>query len=151
MSKYIFGYENWRKWYSSLSHDEKRKIWVVITTSDEKEIYLRDYNDWYDFQEYVDENNVTIDKIGLRFRSNSITVDTPECDGVYLIRSVKGQFGGKTKQCFTIGKIKDCSVKKTMILTPELIEEQSYEDKIDTCFEEAIVYHGKRKEQTLSI
>lgn len=146
MSKYIFGYENWRNLYSSCSYEEKKNVWVVITTSDIKEIYLRNFTDWYYFQDYVDENKVTIDKIGLRYKSNLMTIDTSNCDGVYLIRSVKGQFGAKTKQCFTVGKIKDGIVKKTMILTPELIEEQSYEDKVETCFEEAIVYHGKRKE-----
>lgn len=146
MSKYIFGYENWRKLYSSSSYEERKKIWVVITTSDQKEIYLRDFVDWYGFQDYINENNVKIEKIGLRYKSNLMTVDTLDCDGVYLIRSVKGQFGAKTKQCFTIGKINEGIVKKTMILTPELIEEQSYEDNIETCFEEAIVYHGKRKE-----
>lgn len=146
MSKYIFGYENWRKIYSSSSHEEKKQIWVSITTSDQKELYLRKFDDWYNFQDYIDSNNVTIEKIGLRYKSNLIAIDTLDCDGVYLIRSVMGQFGAKTKQCFTVGKINEGIVKKTMILTPELMEEQSYEDNIETCFEEAIVYHGKRKE-----
>lgn len=149
MSKYIFGYENWRKIYSSSSHEEKKQIWVSITTSDQKELYLRKFEDWYNFQEYIDSNNVTIEKIGLRYKSNLMTIDTLDCDGVYLIRSVKGQFGAKTKQCFTVGKINDGIIQKTMILTPELIEEQSYEDNIETCFEEAIVYHGKTKTYTV--
>lgn len=149
MSKYIFGYENWRKIYSSSSHEEKKQIWVSITTSDQKELYLRKFEDWYNFQDYIDSNNVTIEKIGLRYKSNLIAIDTLDCDGVYLIRSVKGQFGAKTKQCFTVGKINEGIVKKTMILTPELMEEQSYEDNIETCFEEAIVYHGKTKTNTV--
>lgn len=145
MSKYVFGFENWRKLYSSSSHDDRKKIWIVIYTSDNKELYLRNFEDWYSFQEYINKHNLLINKIGLRYKSNLISIDTLPSDGVYLIRSAKGEFGSKTKQCFTIGVVKDGIVKKTMILTPELIEEQSYEDKVEDCFEKAIIYHGKTK------
>jgi hypothetical protein len=149
MNKYIIGFENWRKIYSSSSHEDRKKIWVSITTSDNKELYLRKFEDWYSFQEYVNQNNLKIDKIGLRYKSNLISIDTLNSDGVYLIRSVKGQFGSKTKQCFTVGIINGDKVQKTMILTPELIEEQSYEDNIENCFEEAIIYHEQRKTSTI--
>lgn len=149
MSKYIFGFENWRSIYSSSSHDERKKIWINIVTSDNKDLYLREFEDWYSFQDYINQNKVRIDKIGLRYKSNLFSIDTLNSDGVYLIRSVKGQFGSKTKQCFTIGIIKDSKIKKTMILTPELIEEQSYEDNVENCFEEAIVYHEQTKTNTL--
>ena len=145
ISDYIFGFENWRKIYSSSSHEERKKIWIAIKTSNGKEIYLRDFKDWYSFQTYVDKNNVDIEEIILRYKSNSIGIDISESDGVYLVRSAKGEFGSKTKQCFTIGKVIGSKAHKTMILTPELIEEQVYEDNIESCFEEAIVYHGKAK------
>lgn len=146
MNKYIVGFENWRKVYSSSSHDEKKKIWIFIKTSDDKEIYIRNIDDWYTFQEYVDNHQININEIGLRHKSNLISIDTSSSDSVYLIRSAKGEFGGVTKNCYTLGTIKGDNVKKTMFLTPELIEEQSYEDNIESCFQEAIVYHGKRKE-----
>jgi len=145
MNKYISGFENWRKIYSSSTHEERKKIWICIETSDKIEIYLRQYEDWYLFQQYIDQNSLKINKIGLRYKSNIFYIDTVESDGVYLIRSVKGEFGGKTKQCFTVGLICGSIVKKTMVLTPELIEEQSYEDEVENCFKEAIVYHAKEK------
>jgi len=149
MNKYILGFENWRKIYSSSSHDDRKKVWISITTSDKQEIYLREFEDWYSFQEHIDTHKLSIIKIGLRYKSNFFSVDTMKCDGVYLVRSVKGQFGSKTKQCFTIGIVKDGKVQKTMVLTPELIEEQSYEDNVENCFEEAIVYHGQEKTGTI--
>lgn len=149
MTRYIFGLENWKKVYKHSSHEEKRNIWIEIKTSDGKEIFLKSYSDWLDFSKYIEEKNVNIDSLILRYKSNLIAVDTTGSSGVYLVKSVKGEFGGTTKQCFTVGVIKDSTVHKTMILTPELLEEQVYEDNIESCFEEAIVYHGKAKTITV--
>lgn len=145
ISKYIFGFNNWKKYYATLSYENKKKIWVFLNTSDGKQLFLRDYKDWLSIQEYIENNNLNILSIGLRFKSNSIEVDTTNTDGVYLIRSIKGEFGSSTKHCFTIGKVVGNNVEKTMWLTPELIEEGSHVDDKKECFTEAIVYHGKEK------
>lgn len=145
MSKYIFGYENWKKHYASLKHKDRKQIWIFIKTKDNREIYLRQYEDWLDFQKFVDENNLHIKSIGLKYKSNQIEIDTSDSDGVYLIKSVKGQFGGKSKQCYTTGIVRDGKIKKTMWITPELLEDHTYTDKIEDSFEEAIVYHEKQK------
>jgi hypothetical protein len=145
MSKYIFGYENWKKHYASLKHKDRKQIWIFIKTKDDREIYLRQYEDWLDFQKFVDENNLHIKSIGLKYKSNQIEIDTSDSDGVYLIKSVKGQFGGKSKQCYTTGIVRDGKIKKTMWITPELLEDHTYTDKIEDSFEEAIVYHEKQK------
>lgn len=146
MTNYLYGLDNWKKYYSSVSSEERRKTWIFIHNDKDEEIYLKDYKDWLTMQDYVDSTNTKITKIGLRYKTNSITLDTAETDGVYLSKSLKGEFGGITRKCFTIGTVKGDKVDKSMWITPELIEEDSYEDKIENCFEEAIVYHGKRKE-----
>lgn len=150
MNKYIFGYENWKKIYSS-SLENKKKTWIFLKTSDDKEIYLREYSDWLSIQEYIISNSVTIKSIGLRYKSNYIDVDTSSADGVYLIKSAKGEFGGKTKQCITIGRLFGNKVEKIMWLTPELIEEGSYTDDIEECFLEAVVYNDKEKRKAEAI
>jgi hypothetical protein len=68
-----------------------------------------------------------------------------------MVRSVKGEFGGSTKNCYTTGYLKNNVVHKTMWITPELVEESSYVDDLDNCFEEAIIYHGTGIKQTVAV
>jgi len=84
--------------------------------------------------------------IKLQYRSNVIEVETKDCDGVYLVRSILGEVGGGVKNYYTIGALKDDIVYKGRWLTPELIEEEKVEEGLDNCFEEAIIYrYDKRK------
>lgn len=144
MINFIYGYENWRQIYLH-SPDLKKHIWVYFTTDDNQDIYLQNYKDWFKVKDWLSETGKKIIQLGLRYRSHQIDVDTTDCDGVYLVRSIKGEFGGRTKECYTIGKIIDNKVHKTMWLTPELIEESSFIDNVEDCFEEAIIYHGQTK------
>jgi len=149
MTDFIYGYDNWRKIYLD-SPELKKNIWVFIKLSNDTEIYLKHYNQWFDIKNWLTNTNNSISQVGLRYRSNQISVDVDNCDGVYLVRSIKGEFGGRTKECYTIGKITNDIVSKTMWLTPELIEESSFTDKIEDCFEEAIIYNEqKRKTSTV--
>jgi hypothetical protein len=141
MNNFIYGYDSWVKTYRS-SPSLKRSIWIYVQLDNEQEIYLRDYEDWYELKKFISDTNHTLKKIGLRYRSNFISVDTNNADGVYLVRSAKGEFGGKTKQCYTMGLLENNKVKKTMWLVPELVEESSYIDDIDSCFEEGIIRYG---------
>ena len=83
--------------------------------------------------------------ISLQFKSNSVFIDTKDCEGVYLVRSIKGQIGGDTQHYYTVGTVLGSTVKKGMWITPDLIEEENFEDSIDNCFEEAIIYNHARK------
>jgi hypothetical protein len=56
-----------------------------------------------------------------------------------------GQMGGETKQYYTTGIIRNNKVEKKMWLTPELILQKEYEDEIEECFEEAIIYDQAKK------
>lgn len=149
MTNFIYGYENWQKIYSSSTSQEKRRIWIYVKFSDGQDIYLKNYEDWLSVQEFVNKHKLNIDVIGLRYKSHEITVDTTGSEATYLIRSVKGEFGGSTKHCYTTGYLKDNKMYKTMWITPELVEESSYIDDIDNCFEEAIIYHGTTKTTTV--
>lgn len=135
---YIFGHDAWTKVFVS-DPTCKKNIWIYIKFSNDQEIFLKEYIEWLTIQDYCNKNKLRISIIGLRYRSHQIETNCEGCDGVYLIRSIKGEFGGHTKQCFTIGLLKEGIVDKTMWLTPELIEEGKSKDKVEDSFQEAIV------------
>lgn len=135
---YVIGYDEWKKVFIS-DVRYKHSIWIYIKLSNNQEIYLKEYDEWLSFGDYCKQHRVRINKIGLRYRSHQIEMDSSKSDGVYVVRSVKGEFGSDTKQCFTIGLLNDGIVDKTMWLTPELIEESRITDKLEDCFKEAIV------------
>jgi hypothetical protein len=137
---YIIGVDEWRKVYASGSNH--KIVWIVIEISDGNTIYLDSYNKWLSLKTYCQDKKVRINSIGLQYKTNLIKTDTSDKDGVYLIRSVKGQMGGTSRDCFTIGVVNSNKVNKTIWLTPELVEDSSYEDDLKNCFEEAIIYNN---------
>lgn len=141
----IIGFENWQKYY--LVANSTKNVWIFINTFEDQDIYLEEYQDWLDFKKYCQEANIGIKNIGLQYKSHLVKTYAGDSDGVYVIRSVKGQMGGTSRECHTIGIIYGQEVKKTMWLTPELIEDSSFIDTVDNCFEEAIIYHDNRKKQ----
>jgi hypothetical protein len=143
MNNFIYGYDSWVKTYRN-NPSLKRSIWIYVKLDNEQEIYLREYENWYELKKFISDTNHKIKKLGLRYRSNLISIDTDNADGVYLVRSAKGEFGGKTKQCYTIGLLENDKVKKTMWIVPELVEESSYVDDLDSCFEEGIIRYGTK-------
>ena len=141
MTNFITTHEQWLDAY----RQDKYKIWIRATLSDGQEIYFSDYDTWYDIKSLCDSSDVTVDGIKLQYRSNLVETSTSNSDGVYLVRSLKGQIGGETSHYYTVGIIEGDTVHKTMWLTPELIEEEKSEDPLDNCFEEAIIYHHAQK------
>lgn len=133
----ITSYEAWLQEYRK----DKYNIWIRVILSNNQEYYLKDYKQWFDIKDICKSNNLNVSKIGLQYRSHSIEVDTDNTDGVYLVRSLIGVMGETTRNSFTIGKLIGNKVKKQIWITPELIEESMDEDKIEDCFEEAIIYH----------
>ena len=142
---YIIGHENWTKAYTD--DDNRDRIWIYFRTSDDKEIHLKEYKHWLTVQEYLDKNNLSIIQVGLRFRSHLIKQDASKAKAVYVIRSVKGEMYGMTKECYTIGLLDRADkMHKTMWFTPALVEEMKTVDPIEDCFEEAIVYNVRQGE-----
>jgi hypothetical protein len=146
MTNLIFGYDSWAKKYSESTREKKYNIWIYAKLSNSKEIYLEEYKHWQDLKKYCYDNVLNIEIIGLRYRSHQIEKVVDCSEAVYVVRSVKGEFGATTKQCYTIGLLKDNKVEKTMWITPELVEESSFIDNKEDCFEEAFIYQNGKKE-----
>lgn len=146
---YIFGEENWVKNYRE-NPDVRDNIWIHVSFSNGSKIYLDDIKQWLTISDYCSRNNLNVVEIGLKYRSNEIKINCKDYDGVYLVTSLKGSFGGETRYCYTSGLIKDGNIKKTLWSTPELLEDGTFDGNLEECFEEAIVYNDKkRKAQTI--
>jgi hypothetical protein len=140
--KYVFGKEGWHKAYAKDTN--RKRIWIYLETSDNKEIYLDEYDKWLTFQEYCDKHSVSIKKVGLQFRTHCVKIDTHDAEAVYIVRSLKAELYGKTINCYTVGLLKDNKVEKTMWIVPALVKDSTSIDNIEDCFEEAFVYNVKK-------
>jgi len=136
MNAFITSYKDWLEEYKK----DKQKTWIRAILSNGLEIYLVDYSEWLTLKGYCKENNLSIVKVGLQYRSHSIEIDTSNTDGVYLTRSIIGSFGSEARQTFTVGKLYGDIVKKTIWIIPELVQELEDESKVEDCFEEALIY-----------
>lgn len=127
--------------------EDKTSVWVKLTLSDGSDVFFNDYKVWRSLKKYCQEKSLFVEDFRLQFRSHEIKIDVTDIDGLYFIRSVLGQMGGDTKNYYTVGTIKSGVVRKKMWLIPELIEEKSYEDDIESCFEEGIIYDEREKKE----
>ncbi len=134
-------YDQWLEEYRK----DKYKIWIRATLSNDQECYLPDIDSWKELKQLCQNLNLKVKKVGLQYRSHSIEVDTEDTDGVYLITSVIGTMGEKTKQTITIGKLYGTTIYKTMWVVPELLEELKMQDTIEDSFEEVLIYDYQKK------
>ena len=142
---YLFGFEQFREAYLQLSEEDRRKVWILVKTSDGQDIYLSDYNQWLTIGDYCKKMQVTIDSVSLKYSSREVTKNTIGADGVYLSKTAKGKMGGETKHCYGIGYVKDGIVNRTLWTTPELIEDVTFEDSVEGCIQRALVMYDKEK------
>lgn len=144
MNDFITSHDEWYKEYQG----DREKTWVVTEFSDNSKVYFSEHKDWLKIKALCKEKRLSITKLQLQFRSNVVDIEIGGVDAIYLIRSVKGLLGGDSKNYLTVGKVQSNNVKKDMWLIPELIIEETFEETIDNCFEEAIIYqYGKEKIQ----
>ena len=139
---YVVGKENWLKLYRDVKY--RRKVWIYALTSDDKEIFIDEYEDWPNFQSYIDDRNVDIVKIGLQYKTNLVQHEVGDAEAVYVIRSVKGQLHGSTLQCYTIGLLRDGKVDKRFYIVPSLTPDIKCVDDFEECFKEAFVYNVRQ-------
>ena len=125
----------------------KQAIWVKVKLTNGKEFFFEKYDTWKFIKDTCKRVGVSVERLHLQFRSHEVKVDLSDADGVYFIRSVMGQMGGSSKDYYTVGIIKGDRVNKKMYIIPELIEEKSYEDDIESCFPEGIIYNAKEKKK----
>lgn len=127
----------------------KQNIWIIVDYSGGK-FYLRDNKEWLKFAEFCNQNKLCINSVSLRYRSHDLKIDVEDCDGVYIVKSILGMMGQKSRETITIGKVIDDTVHKTMWVTPELIEQLKTVDLIQDCFQEAVAKnHYERKTRTV--
>jgi hypothetical protein len=142
--KFITSDSQWLEEY----RQDKYKIWIRATLSDKLCYRFSNYEDWMDIKAICELNRLKVIRLGIQYRSHIVEVDTNDADGVYLVKSLIGTMGESAKHAYTIGKVHGDIVKKTMWITPELLEEFHDEDNIETCFKEALILNDDTKQQT---
>ena len=121
----------------------EKEVFINVELSNGKDVYFSDYDDWLKIKSICSSEDLTLSRLALQFRSHLEEIDIANAEAVYLVRSVMGQIGERSKSYLTTGTLVDNVVHKKMWLTPELIIEKEYEDTIEGCFEEAMIYNGK--------
>ncbi len=148
MTKLKFDKEKWLPHYRS----NKSAVWIKCMLTNGKQVFCDHFSGWLKLKAECEANNLFFLKIELQYRSHAVDVFSVEdgsCEGFYLIRSLLGEMGGQTRQYYTTGVLKkDGKVEKKMWLIPELIIERNTSDDISECFEEAIIYNGKKKKNS---
>ena len=125
----------------------KQAVWVKVRLTNGKEFYFTHYETWKDIKSICESEGTFVDEFFLQFRSHEIEIPIENCEGLYFIRSILGQMGGESKHYYTVGTISGDVVSKKMYIIPELVEEKSYEDDIDSCFPEGIIYNAKKEKK----
>ena len=133
--------------------NNRSSVFFSVGLSNNKKYYSSDHKDWFEIKEICESNSLCITSLSLQFRSHKEDCDVNGAEAIYLIRSAMGRIGQtSTRNYYTAGKLIKGVVHKTMWITPELVEEKTYEDTLENCFEEALIYNnGKRKIQQESI
>ena len=122
-----------------------RAIWIRCKLTNGQEYNLDDHKDWRNLKTKCEEERIYFSELYLQYKSHQEAIDIDNSDGIYIVKSVMGQMGGETKNYFTTGVVNGEKVNKKMWITPELVVTNQYEDEIENCFEEAIIY-DKAKE-----
>lgn len=137
---------NREKWLSQYRKN-KNAVWIRCKLTNGEEFNFDEFDGWKKIKEHCDKNQLFFLELYLQFRSNSKKIDLKNADGVYMIKSIKGQIGGVSTHYYTVGIINKDRVKKSMIMTPELVTEIEYEDSIENCFTETIIYDKTKKDR----
>ena len=126
--------------------ENKEAIWIKARLDNGSEFFMDKHQGWRDLKGYCAEHGTFLEELQLQFRSHEVDINIEDAEGVYLVRSILGKMGGSTRNFYTVGVLKGKEVHKTMWCVPELVIEKSYIDDIESCFEEALIYNEKTKE-----
>ena len=125
----------------------KNATWIKVKLSSGEEFFFSKYDEWKIIKTLCSKIGSHVVEFFLQFRSHEIEIDVKDADGVYFVRSIMGQFGGDTKHYYTVGVINGDNVYKKMFIIPELVAEKEYEDDLESCFAEGIIYNVKKKKE----
>lgn len=132
----IDNYESWKSEYKK----NKKCIWIRVSLSDKSEYYFKydNYSDWYKVQDICKEKKISVDFVRVQYKSNFIQINTSDCQGVYLIRSMIGRIGVESINTITIGTLHGEEIHKDVYSLPDLVKKDSTITKTDECFKEAL-------------
>ena len=133
--------QEWLSRYRS----NKDAIWIKCKLTDDRQFYHDDFKGWLEIKDICDTDGVFVKELKLSFRSHEISVDIDDAEAVYLIKSVMGQIGADTKHYYTTGVLKEGIVYKQMWLIPELVIDKEFEENIEECFRQAVIYNDQEK------
>lgn len=133
----IDNYIDWKLAYK----EDKRAIWIRVALSGGEEYYFKysDFKCWYEIKEICENNCYAIETVKIQYKSNQVEIDTLDCEGVYLVRSIVGRIGGDSIDTLTVGQIYNGEVHKEVYSTPDLLLKDKSVSKIEDCFQEAII------------
>lgn len=140
---YIIEDSGWQREYQKT--EKQKLIWIRIVFSDDRVIFLDEFKKWLTIKDYCKKEAITVKEVSIQYATHRVTERVDDCDGVYVIRSLKGEFGQKAKNCYTIGKVFGNKIHKKTWLVPELMFDFSSVDDIENSFAEAIVYHEQKR------
>lgn len=136
--------QKWAEFYRS-EKSNTQFVFIKVMTDDGKHFFCKEYEQWLEIKEYCDVKSVFIQDLHLQFRSNRCIIEVADVDAIYIVRSVLGAMGQTTRHYFTVGILSNGKMMKTMYVVPELIKEKEYEDSLENCFDEALIYNEKKK------
>jgi len=140
----IYGLNNWRERYRS-DQAHKRDTWIVCKLSNGSTIYLSEDYDLKLLKPFCKSNKFDIIDVGLRYRSHELWLEPEKCDGVYIVKSIKGYMNSKPTHCVVLGVIKGEVVEKKAYMTPELVISYEDTDKVENCFKEMLIYNDQKE------
>jgi hypothetical protein len=145
-----------KQFYSS-DRNNTKKVFVSVMTTDGKHFFLPIsirgmFDGWRErVKEHCKNNNVFVQDLHLRFRTNRAIIDVEGADALYLIRAARGSLGGPTHHFIVVGIVKGDKVTKHFYAVPELLHDHEETDWLSTCNPEALIYREEtqknRKEQ----
>ena len=143
----IVGEKKWLQEYQK--GDKPDHVWIYVKVKNDK-IYFEEFNDWLTFVKVFDEKySSKIEAIGFQYKSHTNEKDATGSDGVYLIRCLKGVMGASSIDTFITGIVKGKEVHKTTWSLPALLPQEECVEKIESCFEEALINYGAEQAETI--
>jgi hypothetical protein len=143
--RYLHGIDEWRKFNRESGEEVVRETVFIVVHTNRDTIYIPDYKDWLTIDTYLKSINCEIHAVGFQWKTHAVEFDITDADGVYIAQTLRGEMGGKTKRCMSVGIIYGDTMQKQLWTVPELIKDIEYEDVLDNCLKEALYFHEKKR------
>ena len=145
----VLGEQSWIKIHHDPDDPRSDSSWVKCNLSNGQVLYVSDQSKIQSIKEYCIKHKLNIEKAGLRFRSNEVSLDAEDADAVYICKSVRGYMGGNTTYCIILGKLINGIVQKTAYCIPELLKIYDTEDEPENCFQQLLIYKNDQKAKVI--